>query len=135
MRNHLCCGQLTFCHDLEPTPTSTWEEPRTIYGIEEDGWIPKVLSNPLIVTKDGEWVLPFWRENAMLAKATWPDTQEHCRTKDNSAGQKHTNSAVPYASVLVSKVRSSSYAIDSCHGVPWDVLCFLVGIHNAYKCG
>jgi hypothetical protein len=82
--------------------TSLWETPRTIYGIEEDGWIPKMLSNRLIVTRDGEWMLPFWRENAMLAKELWPDAQEHCRTKDNAAGQRHTNTASAFASVLVS---------------------------------
>ena len=42
--------QMTYCLDEEPTPTSEWAEPRTIYGIEEDGWIPKMLSNNLIVT-------------------------------------------------------------------------------------
>lgn len=67
--------QITYCHDTEPTVASLWETPRTIYGIEEDGWIPKMLSNRLIVTRDGEWMLPFWRENAMLAKELWPDAQ------------------------------------------------------------
>jgi hypothetical protein len=40
-----------------------------------EGWIPKMLSNRLIVTRDGEWMLPFWRENTMLAKELWPDAQ------------------------------------------------------------
>ena len=34
-----------------------------------------MLSNRLIVTRDGEWMLPFWRENTMLAKELWPDAQ------------------------------------------------------------
>eukprot|EP00854_Cymbomonas_tetramitiformis_P004606 gene4606-5641_t len=67
--------KMAVCLDQEPNPNSVWTEPRTIYGIEEDGWIPKMLSNKLVVLSSGEWVLPFWRENAMLAKGTWPDKQ------------------------------------------------------------
>lgn len=95
---------MAVCLDQEPDPNSAWTEPRTIYGIEEDGWIPKMLSNKLVVLSSGEWVLPFWRENAMLAKGTWPDKQAHCRVKDAvKDGQKATNHAVPYASGLFSQ--------------------------------
>ena len=40
--------------------------------MREDGFIPKVLANNLIVLSTGEWVLPFWRESAALSNTRWP---------------------------------------------------------------
>lgn len=57
---------------------SRWAPPRTIYAEEEEGYIPKVIANPPVMAKpqgDGEggsWVLPFWREAALLPKSRGP---------------------------------------------------------------
>ena len=45
-----------------------WGRPRKLLGIEADGGIPKVTANKPIVLSTGEWVLPFWRERALLNK-------------------------------------------------------------------
>jgi len=48
--------------------TGQWSTPRTLYAQEEDGNIPKVTANKMIELKTGEWLLPFWKENALLRK-------------------------------------------------------------------
>eukprot|EP00959_Pyramimonas_sp_CCMP1952_P454455 9469937-Pyramimonas_sp.AAC.2 len=44
--------------------TGQWSRPALVYSQDEDGLIPKVTANKLIVLSTGEWVLPFWREKA-----------------------------------------------------------------------
>ena len=71
----------------------TWRAARTILAQEsEHGNIPKVVANHLVVTASGAWVLPFWRERAMLDKTVWPKGSESCRTE-----------AEAYAGILVSE--------------------------------
>eukprot|EP00854_Cymbomonas_tetramitiformis_P009877 gene9877-11698_t len=86
-----------------------WTPPRTIFGLAEDGGIPKVLSNKLTVLSSGEWVIPFWRENQLLSKSRWPEEKEHCRTADNSFGENATNSAHPSAGVLISADKGQTW--------------------------
>ena len=83
--------------DLKMTSTHdggrTWRAAKTILPQDsEHGSIPKVVANHLVVTKEGHWVLPFWRERAMLDKTVWPKGSESCRTD-----------AEAYAGVLVSE--------------------------------
>jgi len=40
----------------------------------EDRFIPKMLANKLVVLSTGEWVLPFWRENAVLGRGLHSST-------------------------------------------------------------
>ena len=81
---------------------SVWATPKTIYSIHEDRFIPKMLANKLIVLSTGEWVLPFWRENAVLGMTEWPKALAHCRIKNNRFGQPWSNRADPSAGLLVS---------------------------------
>ena len=39
-----------------------WTTPTPIFTEEEDGTIPKVISNPPVEV-GGHWVLPYWRQN------------------------------------------------------------------------
>lgn len=86
----------------ELTENTTWATPREVYSIKEEGFIPKMISGRLLVLSTGEYVLPFWRENALLSKTVWPDEKAHCRTQHNRAGQTWTNHAQPSAGILVS---------------------------------
>mmetsp|Transcript_9248 Transcript_9248/g.22285 ORF Transcript_9248/g.22285 Transcript_9248/m.22285 type:complete len:1073 (-) Transcript_9248:14-3232(-) len=47
-----------------------WMEPRTIYGMSEDGNSPKVIANSVHVTSRGAWLLPFWRESYYFNRDT-----------------------------------------------------------------
>ncbi|KAK3275980.1 hypothetical protein CYMTET_15922 [Cymbomonas tetramitiformis] len=47
-----------------------WSRPRVIYGQEEDGGIPKVTANKALQLSSGEWLLPFWRERALLSRSS-----------------------------------------------------------------
>jgi hypothetical protein len=47
-----------------------WEEPRTIYGIEEDGWIPKMLSSNMIVLSTGQYWIPKMLIGNMIVLST-----------------------------------------------------------------
>ena len=58
--------KMTYTEDPLPNATTVWAAPKTIYSIDEDRFIPKMLANKLVVLSTGEWVLPFWRENAVL---------------------------------------------------------------------
>ena len=56
-----------------------WDDPRTILPLEENGpgsAAPKTLSGRMIVTKNGEWVLPFCRDTSALARAKWPNEEK-----------------------------------------------------------
>jgi len=46
--------------------TGVWSIPQLVYSLEEDKGIPKVTANKVVVLASGEWVLPFWRERALL---------------------------------------------------------------------
>ena len=35
---------------------------QAVYAYKDEGGIAKMIANHLKVTKDGQWLLPFWRE-------------------------------------------------------------------------
>ena len=72
---------MTYTEDPLPNATTVWAAPKTIYSIDEDRFIPKMLANKLVVLSTGEWVLPFWRENAVLGK----DASIHANTRTHAA--------------------------------------------------
>ena len=48
--------------------TGRWTAPRLVLSQDADGGVPKVTANKPAVLSNGHWVLPYWRERAMLAK-------------------------------------------------------------------
>jgi len=48
--------------------TQQWGTPQLLLSVSEGGGIPKVTANKAIELSSGEFVLPFWRENALLGK-------------------------------------------------------------------
>ena len=48
--------------------TGVWSAPRVLHRLESDGGIPKVTANRMIRLRTGEWLLPFWRERALLSR-------------------------------------------------------------------
>ena len=50
--------------------TGVWGAPRVVWGLEEDGGIPKVTANKTKVLSNGDWILPFWRERCAPAQRT-----------------------------------------------------------------
>eukprot|EP00951_Prasinocladus_malaysianus_P030256 scaffold283928_cov49-Prasinocladus_malaysianus.AAC.1 len=49
--------------------TQQWDQPKLLLSLEADGGIPKVTANKAIELSTGEFVLPFWRENALLGSS------------------------------------------------------------------
>lgn len=47
--------------------TGAWSTPQLVLSQDADGGVPKVTANKPVVMSTGEWVLPYWRERAMLA--------------------------------------------------------------------
>ncbi|KAK3253669.1 hypothetical protein CYMTET_37090 [Cymbomonas tetramitiformis] len=47
--------------------SGAWSKARAIYSLQEDRGIPKVTANQALVLSTGEWILPFWRERALLS--------------------------------------------------------------------
>jgi hypothetical protein len=45
---------------------TTWTAPRVVLGLYDGGFIPKMLSNRMIVLSSGEWALPYWSDNQVL---------------------------------------------------------------------
>ena len=96
--------KMTYTEDLKITEDSKWSTPKTIYSLDEDKSIPKMVSNNLIVLDDGKtWALPIWREHAGMATYAWPTRLAHCRVRNNRHGQKWTNTAEHSAGLLVSE--------------------------------
>jgi len=50
--------------------TQQWSEPMMLYAQEEDEGIPKVTANKPTELSTGEWLLPFWRERALVGKSS-----------------------------------------------------------------
>ena len=46
--------KMTYTEDLKITEDSKWSTPKTIYSLDEDKSIPKMVSNNLIVLDDGK---------------------------------------------------------------------------------
>ena len=96
--------KMTYTEDLKITEDSKWSTPKTIYSLDEDKTIPKMVSNNLVVLDDGKtWALPIWREHAGMATYAWPTRLAHCRVRNNRHGQKWTNTAEHSAGLLVSE--------------------------------
>ena len=96
--------KMTYTEDLKITEDSKWSTPKTIYSLDEDKTIPKMVSNNLVVLNDGKtWALPIWREHAGMATYAWPTRLAHCRVRNNRHGQKWTNTAEHSAGLLVSE--------------------------------
>eukprot|EP00899_Mesostigma_viride_P009500 jgi/Mesvir1/18551/Mv17068-RA.1 len=73
-----------------------WTRPTTIIKQKDEGNIPKVIANQMLVAANGWWLLPYWRE-----RPTVPDTVEGC----------WTDQAVPAsAGVLISQDRGRTWA-------------------------
>ena len=45
-----------------PFKPDSFAPPRMLYSETADGGIPKVLAGKLVVLRNGDWILPFWRE-------------------------------------------------------------------------
>ena len=61
--------------DIKVTSTRNgvaWSDPVLVLSQNDDGGAPKVLANKPIVTRNGNLVLPFWREVNRSAKGTRP---------------------------------------------------------------
>ena len=85
------------------TDSSTWSTPRVVYSVDDGGdYIPKLLSNPLLVHSSGAWVLPFWRDNTPLVNVKWGDGLSHCRVTTSSASLTTIRKAEVSAGVLIS---------------------------------
>eukprot|EP00192_Tetraselmis_astigmatica_P012015 CAMPEP_0117667216 /NCGR_PEP_ID=MMETSP0804-20121206/10833_1 /TAXON_ID=1074897 /ORGANISM="Tetraselmis astigmatica, Strain CCMP880" /LENGTH=400 /DNA_ID=CAMNT_0005474897 /DNA_START=283 /DNA_END=1483 /DNA_ORIENTATION=+ len=47
--------------------TQQWSQPQLLLSLQADDGIPKVTANKAIQLSNGDFVLPFWRERALLA--------------------------------------------------------------------
>ena len=47
--------------------TGEWTKPMLVLSQDTDGGVPKVTANKPAVLSNGHWVLPYWRERAMLS--------------------------------------------------------------------
>jgi hypothetical protein len=45
-----------------------WSPPRLVLSQDTDGGVPKVTANKPVVLSNSHWVLPYWRERAMLSQ-------------------------------------------------------------------
>ena len=59
-------GSIKMLRSVGDVRNNRWEEGGTVLGQEAEGYIPKVISDKLLVLRDGTWVLPYWREQAAL---------------------------------------------------------------------
>ena len=41
-----------------------WEQPHVVYSHASAYGIPKLIANRLVVTRRGDWVLPFWQQKS-----------------------------------------------------------------------
>jgi len=96
--------KMTYTEDSKITEDTKWATPKTIYSLDEDKSIPKMVSSNLVVLDNGKtWALPIWREHAGMATYAWPTRLAHCRVRNNRHGQKWTNTAEHSAGLLVSE--------------------------------
>eukprot|EP00238_Polyblepharides_amylifera_P000646 CAMPEP_0196570914 /NCGR_PEP_ID=MMETSP1081-20130531/1069_1 /TAXON_ID=36882 /ORGANISM="Pyramimonas amylifera, Strain CCMP720" /LENGTH=419 /DNA_ID=CAMNT_0041887605 /DNA_START=333 /DNA_END=1592 /DNA_ORIENTATION=- len=50
--------------------THLWTRPLVLLSQGEEGGIPKVTANKMVELWSGEWLLPFWRESALISSHT-----------------------------------------------------------------
>lgn len=60
----------------------SWSDPKLILAFEDEGFISKMTANPLIVTANGAWILPYWSQ-----KNTIEDLGPQCSSVLNSVDQ------------------------------------------------
>jgi len=60
-------GDLKVITSVGNLENNAWSPARTVLSQSGDGGIPKVISNRVTVLSTGEWLLPFWREQARAA--------------------------------------------------------------------
>jgi predicted neuraminidase len=96
---------------------ATWSSPLTIYTHEDDGEVPKVVSNRPAIGPDGTWYLPFHTEPVDSYKvfntATWNALQE-------AEGKLNTLSTPPTA-VPQGIITSAGVLVSQDNGASWKV--------------
>jgi hypothetical protein len=59
----------------------TWSTPRTIYHQWDDGHIPKVIANQMLVHPvTGFWILPYWNERPRQVRSMQSHAQADMRS-------------------------------------------------------
>lgn len=69
--------------------TGQWGAPTVIYSQAEDGGIPKVTANKIVELSSGVWLLPFWREKALVAAS--PECATEVRGKQSAGVLRSTD--------------------------------------------
>jgi len=94
---------------------ATWSAPVTIYTHEEDGEVPKVLSNRPALDSDGIWYLPFHTEpvdsHKVFNTKTWCAMQEAPSTPLSTPSTAVPQGLDTTAGVLVSKDNGESWKV------------------------
>jgi len=95
----------------------TWSTPRTIYHQWDDGHIPKVIANQMLVHPvTGFWILPYWNERPrqVRSNATARSPHRPKEVQESRAVTQHSVGGPPWANKQFHTVNPLSWRPPKC---------------------